>query len=504
MAKMRNLAERSARMRVRTALAAALLAGLSLPALAAPTNAPAATAEAIPEQALSVVPLVEKQSDALNRMARDIWSYAEIGFKETKSSARLQQDLKKAGFRIESGVDGMPTAFTATAGSGGPVIALLAEFDALPGLAQKAVPEPSPIEGQAAGHACGHNLLGAASVAAAIAIKDWLAKNGVKGTVRLYGTPAEEGGFSKVYMARDGLFKDVDVTLTWHPGDRNDTTPNRSLAMISGKFRFKGIASHAAAAPERGRSALDGVEVMDVAVNFLREHVPDDTRIHYVITNGGGQPNVVPAFAENFYYVRNHDAGVTKDIWERVANAAKGAALATGTEVSYEVLSGTYDTLPNTTLNRIVHRSLVQVGGFEYTPEEAAFAQKILASYPKLGIAKSDPSRIEPMGAETKGSFSSDVGDVSWRTPTASLSTATFVRGTSAHSWQAAATAGTTIGEKGALVAAKTMALTAAELFLRPDEVAAAKKEFDARRGPDFSYVSLVGDRAPALDYTDR
>ena len=485
-------------------IAALLLVGVAGPALAQQPVAPAAATGATTERAASVVPLVQKLQPQLEKLSRDIWGYAEIGFKETKSSAELQDALKKAGFKVEAGVAGMPTAFVATAGSGGPVIALLAEFDALPGLAQHAVPELSPIEGQIAGHACGHNLLGAASVTAAIAIKEWLAANGVEGTIRLYGTPAEEGGFSKVYMVRDGLFKDVAVTLSWHPGDSTSTTPGRSLAMVSGKFRFEGVASHAAVAPERGRSALDGVEVMNVAANFMREHVPQDTRIQYVITNGGGQPNIVPAKAESFYFVRNHDAEVVKSVWQRLTKAAEGAALATGTRVTFELLSGTYDTLPNVSLNKLVHQSLERVGGYSYTPAEAEFARKIIATYPDQKITASDPAVIQPMGAERLGYASSDVGDISWVTPTASLSTATFVRGTSAHSWQAAATGGTTIGEKGALVAAKTMALTAAELFLRPDEIAAAKAEFDQRRGPDFQYVSLIGDRAPALDYTDR
>ena len=489
---------------MRKASLAVLLAGWAMPVLAG--QAPQGDAPAIvgQDRAATILPIATALEPRLNKLARDVWSFAEIGFKETKSSARIQQELKAAGFRIETGVGGMPTAFIATAGSGGPVIALLAEYDALPGLAQGAVPHESPIDGQIAGHACGHNLLGAASVTAAIAIKDWLQKNGIPGTVRLYGTPAEEGGFSKVYLVRDGYFKDVDLTLSWHPGDRNGATPGRSLAMIAAKFRFQGIASHAAAAPERGRSALDGVEVMNVAANFMREHVPQEARIQYVITNGGGQPNVVPATAESFYYIRHYDVGVVKDIFGRISKAAEGAALATGTQVKIELISGTYDTLPNLTLNRIVHRNLTRVGGYRYTPADAAYANQIISTYADRGIKDSDPSAIEPLGPERKGSASSDVGDVSWATPTASLSTATFVRGTSPHSWQAAATSGTAIGEKGALVAAKTMALTAAELFLNPDEIKAAKAEFDQRRGPDFKYVPLLGDRKPALDYTDR
>lgn len=441
-------------------------------------------------------------------MANDVWSWAEIGFKETKSAGRLRGELQQAGFRVRNGVAGMPTAFIAEAGSGGPVIALLAEFDALPGLAQAAVPAHSPIEGQAAGHACGHNLLGAASVTAAIAIKNWLAAQGLPGTVRLYGTPAEEGGFAKVYMVRDGLFNDVDVTLSWHPGDRNSTTPSRSLAMISGKFTFTGVASHASVAPERGRSALDGVEVMNVAANFLREHVPQTTRIQYVITRGGDQPNIVPAMAQNFYFVRSPDAATLRDVWSRIVKASEGAALATGTTVSYEVLSGAYDTLPNVALNTVMHDSLARVGGYAYTSDEAAYAAQIVTTYTGAGPGRvtspGDPAAIEPMGPPRQGFASSDVGDVSWVTPTATLSTATFVRGTSAHSWQAAATSGTTIGVKGALVAAKTIALAATRLYRDPALIDAARKEFAERRGDGFAYTSLLGDRAPALDYNER
>lgn len=465
------------------------------------------TAHAAPltdSEAAALTGSVDGLAPRLSKLARDVWSYAEVGFKEEKSSARLQAELKAAGFRIESGVDGMPTAFVATAGSGGPVIALLAEFDALPGLAQGAVPELQPIAGQAAGHACGHNLLGAASVGAAIAIKDWLAKNKVPGTIRLYGTPAEEGGFAKVYLARDGRFHDVDLTISWHPGGNNDATPTRSLAMIAGKFRFTGVASHAAAAPERGRSALDGVEVMNVATNYLREHVPQETRIQYIVTDGGGQPNIVPATAESFYYVRHHDSATVKQVWDRVVKAAEGAALATGTSVKVELISGTYDTLPNDVLGRIVHRNMSKVGGYSYTPVEAQFAARMLTTYPERKIAESRPEAIAPYGPERKGMASSDVGDISWVTPTVGFSTATWVEGTSAHSWQAVAASGTSIGDKGALVAAKTMALTAAELFRSPDEVAAAKAEFDKRRGAGFRYTSFIGDRKPPLDYTDR
>ncbi|EQA98686.1 hypothetical protein L288_20270 [Sphingobium quisquiliarum P25] len=431
-----------------------------------------------------------------------MWKLAEVGFREEKSSARLQADLKAAGFRIDKGVDGMPTAFIATAGSGGPVIALLAEYDALPGLSQAAVPEQQAVPGSAAGHACGHNLLGAASVSAAIALKEWLAKSGTPGTVRLYGTPAEEGGFAKAFLARDGLFRDVDVALSWHPSDRNSASQGQMLSVINGKFHFTGVPSHAAAAPERGRSALDGVEVMNVAVNYLREHVPQEARIHYTITNGGDQPNIVPANAESFYYARHYDPAVTLDIWDRIKNAAQGAALATGTKVSVELIGGSYGTLPNYTLGKIADRYLRQTGGFSYSAQETAYAQKITASLPQGGRESGGPETVADFVEGSRTPASSDVGDVSWVTPTLQISTATWVPGTPPHSWQAASASGTSIGVKGALLAAETLALTGAELFRSPEEIAAAKAEFDKARGPNYHYRAMVGDQKPALDYT--
>jgi aminobenzoyl-glutamate utilization protein B len=250
---------------------------------------------------------IDAQTDRYAKIARQIWDFAEVGYQETKSSALLQEQLRGAGFTVEAGVAGMPTAFVASYGSGKPVIGILAEFDALPGITQDDSPERRPRAGMEAGHACGHHLFGTGSTAAAIAVKDWLARTKGTGTIRIYGTPAEEGGAGKVYMVRAGLFKDVDTVLHWHAGDRNDASPGSSLANKSAKFRFHGVSAHAAGAPERGRSALDGVEAMNMMTNMLREHVPEDSRLHYVITSGGSAPNVVPDFAEVFYYVRHPD-----------------------------------------------------------------------------------------------------------------------------------------------------------------------------------------------------
>jgi aminobenzoyl-glutamate utilization protein B len=251
-------------------------------------------------------------------IALKIWDFAEVGYREHRSSALLQERLRQEGFAVEAGVAGIPTAFIASAGSGAPVIGVLAEFDALPGASQEAVTEKKPRPGASAGHACGHHLFGAGSVQAAVAIKEWLRASGRSGTVRLYGTPAEEGGSGKVYLVRAGLFRDVDVALHWHPADRNTIIMTPSLANRSGKFRFKGVSSHASSAPDRGRSALDGVEAMNHMVNLLREHIPETSRIHYAITRGGEAPNVVPAYAEVYYYVRHPSRQVVREVWERV------------------------------------------------------------------------------------------------------------------------------------------------------------------------------------------
>lgn len=434
-------------------------------------------------------------------VARTIWEYAEVGYQETKSSALLQQELKDAGFSVEAGVAGIPTAFVATAGSGKPVIGILAEFDALPGINQDAVPERKPIGGKGAGHACGHHLFGTASVSAGIAIADWLKKSGTKGTIRVYGTPAEEGGSGKVYMVRAGLFNDVDAVMHWHASDVNFAGIDKALANKSAKFRFHGLSAHASGAPEKGRSALDGVEAMDMMANMMREHIPSDARMHYVITSGGSAPNVVPDFAEVYYYVRHIDSKTVESIFDRLAKAGEGAALGTGTTMDYEIIGGTHNLLANETLAKVMNAKLNEVGGVDYTPEERAFAEKIYATLISPTEELGSEAKVQAFDFERPGLGSTDVGDVSWTVPTVGLRTATWVPGTSAHSWQATAAGGMTIGYKGMNVASQTLALTGRELFARPDILAKAKAEFETRRGPDFKYKALLGDRAPALDY---
>jgi len=444
---------------------------------------------------------VERAHAAFSETALRIWDLAEVGYQERESSALLQRHLRDAGFQVQSGAADIPTAFVATYGQGSPVLGILAEFDALPGITQDAVPERKPLPAKGAGHACGHHLFGAGSVAAAVAVKQWLAQAGRPGTIRVYGTPAEEGGGGKVYMTRAGLFDDVDVVLHWHAGDRNIASASSSLANMSGKFRFHGLSAHASAAPDRGRSALDGVEAMNAMVNMMREHVPQASRIHYVITKGGEAPNVVPDFAEVYYYARHPDPEQVRSIYARIGKAAEGAALGTETRVEHELINGVYAILPNEALAKAMHANLSRVGGVTYTAQERAFAASIGetlgADAPPLETAAS----IEAFGYERPGSGSTDVGDVSWVVPTVGLRTATWVPGTPAHSWQAVAAGGTSIGLKGMQVAARTLAMTAVDLLTRPALLSEAKAEFERRRGPGFRYVSLVGDRPPPLDY---
>ena len=461
------------------------------------------SADLSPENQTKLIKNVDGHASRMSEVALKIWSMPELGYQETKTSALLQDELKKAGFKVEAGVAGIPTAFVARAGTNdGPVIAILAEIDALPGMSQAAVPERHPIANQLAGHACGHHLFGSGSVAAAIAVKDWLAETGTKGQIRLYGTPAEEGGGGKVYMVRAGLFKDVDVTLYWHPGDANSSSQERNLANTSAKFRFHGQATHAAVAPDRGRSALDAVEAMNFMVNYMREHVPQEVRIHYIITNGGAAPNIVPEFAESYYYVRHPDPRVVAEVFERVKKAAEGAALGTGTTFDFEVINGTYSTLPNDVLGRIMDSSLRRVGGPTWTQDEITFAEKLQKTIPGKNLPPlASAKEIRKYQFNTQKYSSTDSGDVSWVTPLATLTTATWVPGTSAHSWQAVAAGGMSIGLKGMVVAAKTLALTVAQLYTSPELITAAKVEFDKSRGPNFVYQSLVGDRPPPLDY---
>lgn len=451
----------------------------------------------------AVIQSLEAKKQQYVDLATNIWNLAELGYKEGKSANLLQSMLKEEGFTIETGVAGIPTAFTATFGSGSPVIGVLGEYDALPGFSQDAVPFKKELSGNTNGHACGHHLFGSASAAAAIAVKNWLKTTGRKGTIRFYGTPAEEGGAGKVYMVRAGLFQDVDAVIHWHPGDDNNANPISSLSNKSAKFRFRGIASHAAASPERGRSALDAVEALNYMVNMMREHIPEKSRVHYVITRGGEAPNVVPAFAEVYYYIRHPEMDVVKDLFNRVTKAAEGAALGTGTTMDYEVIHGVYNLLPNQILSTNLYENLKTVGGVTYDKTEEDFALKIFPSLNRKDVNISDAALVKPYADQSDEAFgSTDVGDISWLVPTAGISSATWVPGTAAHSWQAVAAGGMSIGHKGMMVAAKTMALTIMDCLVSPEMLKNAKLELLKRRGGDqFKYEALLGDRNPPLDY---
>lgn len=446
---------------------------------------------------------LDSRAEFYSEIAKQIWSHPELGYLENQSSALLQKTLSDAGFTVKAGVADIPTAFMAEYGSGKPVIGIMAEFDALPGVSQKAVPFRDPVVEGGNGHACGHHLFGTASVAAGISTMEWMKENNIQGTIRVYGTPAEEGGGGKVYMAKAGIMDDVDAMLHWHPSSSNNAGANSSLANISTKFRFYGEASHAAAAPERGKSALDAVEAMNFMVNLMREHVPMETRMHYVITRGGEAPNVVPAFAESYHYVRHPDVMKVKEIFAKMVEAAKGAAMGTQTTMEYEIINGVYNLLPNETLARVMQSNLEKVGGISYTTEERKFAENIIKTYPAgVLVSPDDANKIVPFEVIEKGTGgSTDVGDVSWLVPTAGLGTATWVPGTSAHTWQAVAAGGTSIGNKGMMVAAKTLTLTIMDIFKDPSIAAKAKAELDKRRGAGFTYEALTGERSAPLDY---
>jgi len=443
---------------------------------------------------------IDKHQSEFENIAMTIWDLAEVGYQEYESSQLLQDSLKDHGFRIQTNVADIPTAFIAEYGSGSPVIAILGEFDALPGVAQSASPFKEPYKDNQAGHACGHHLFGAASAWSSVVIKDWIKANNIKGTIRFYGTPAEEGGSGKVYMTRAGLFNDVDVALHWHPGSVSHARPRTSNSNKSARFTFDGISAHAAAAPEQGRSALDGVESMNMMVNLMREHIPQESRIHYVITKGGQAPNVIPDEAQVYYYVRHPKREMVAELFERVVKAAEGAAMGTGTSVSYEVMHGNFPLMPNDTLQRIMHDKLTKRGGIKYSSTEIEYAKQIHQTFLNPTAKIGDQENILSYKA-THGYGSTDVGDVSWLVPTGGARIASWVPGTSAHSWQAVASGGTTIGLKGTKLAVQVLSETAQEIYLDPDIAQRAKEELSTNVGEDFKYVPLLGDREPPLDY---
>ncbi len=445
---------------------------------------------------------VAAHSERFVNVSRQIWDWAELGYKETQSSQLLADELRKSGFTVTMGVAEIPTAFVAEYGKGGPVIGLLAEYDALPRSSQKAEPVKGMNGKNWNGHACGHNLLGAGSALAAVAIKEWLEKTGTQGTVRLYGCPAEEGGGGKNYMVRAGLFSDCDLVLAWHPSDRTSASLESSMANISAKVRYHGVAAHASRSPESGRSALDGVMIATHAIDLLREHVPDSTRIHYVITQGGSAPNIVPDFSEIYLYVRSPDAGLLGGIWDRVKSCAEAGALATGTQAEIEVINSNSNKLPNDALAALLDKHLRALGGIKYSAGEKEFAEKLQKTLPEdsevpdLTLAE----EVLPIKeGHTKGS--SDVGDVSWSVPTTEFTTATWVPGVPLHSWQSTACSGMSIGDKGMILAAKAMALSAEDIYRNPSLVQEAQASFKKRNAGKVFQSHLPQDAKPPLNY---
>ena len=431
-----------------------------------------------------------------------IWSYAEPGLEEIRSSKELQDWLSENGFSVRANVAGMPTAFVASYGEGEPVIAYLAEYDALIGVSQKAVPQreerddPSII----AGHGCGHSVFGTGTTAAAIALAQAIALQDLPGTVRLYGTPAEETVDAKTFMFRDGLFDDVDVVLSWHTSDRTAASFRYSKAVLGARFSFEGVAAHASASPQFGRSALDAIELMNIGVNYLREHVPQDTRIHYVVTDGGGQPNVVPPKAASWYYVRANRHDTVEEVYARILDIARGAALMTGTELNYIVDGDAHEVLPNRALSNIIYDNLQVVGAPQFDDQEKAFAretQKEFASRVDRALFEG----IDPVpDIPGQGMASTDQGDLSWHIPTGGLTVASYAFGAPGHSWQVAASTGTSIGEKAMTVAAKTLAATGYDLLTQPGLLEQARASFREIRDP-LEFRSLLPDDAHAPEH---
>lgn len=464
---------------------------------------------------------IEENKERIIRISDAIWEFAELGLKEFKSSKLLADELEKHGFRVERGVAGMPTAFVATWGSGKPVIGILGEYDALPGLSQKVVPWREPLVPGAPGHGCGHNIHGASGMAAAIAVKVAMEREGLEGTVKFFGCPAEENFSGKVFMVRDGLFEGVDAVLSHHPGTMNAAALKSSLAINSAKFHFYGRAAHAGASPEEGRSALDAVQLMNIGVEFMREHVPQDARIHYVIERGGGQPNVVPEYARVWYYVRAPEREEVERIYSWVVDIARGAALMTQTRLEVEFLEGIYNLIPNRALAELVVKNMREVGLPQYSEEDLRFAREIAKTIPleakisqlrksgrpgweKLVDKLIDDEVPDPWGEGEVMHGSTDVADVSWQAPTLEFSTAAWVLGTPGHSWQAVAQSASGIGHEALIFASKVLASSVVDLLTRPELLERAKEEHRRRLAGRAYRSPLPPGHKPPLDAWER
>ncbi len=446
----------------------------------------------------AVIQSVETKKNELTNLSDEVWRYAEVAFQETKSSKALADYAESKGFKVERGVADIPTAFVASYGSGKPVIGVLGEFDALPGISQKAQPTKEAYQEGGAGHGCGHNLFGVGSLGAALSIKELIEQGKLKGTIKFFGTPAEESGNGKVYMARAGLFNDLDLCFDWHPGTHTEAATQSSTALVEYNIEFFGKASHAAGDPWNGRSALDGLELFTDGINMLREHIKPSSRMHYVIQNGGDVPNVVPEYAKAWIWIRDSKREEMDKIVERMKDIAKGAALMAGVESKATLLSGTYEILVNRTGAEYMHRNLEVLGPITYTDQEIAFAKKIqeISGVPQDGLDGSIGRLREP--SDLTGGGSTDTGDVSWVVPTIRMTATTGALNAPWHSWAEVACAGMSIGHKGMLQAAKAMGMTIVDAFENEKLRTDAHAEFDERR-KGHTYKAYLSDGPPPI-----
>jgi len=464
---------------------------------------------------------IENNKKRLVEMSDKVWELAELGLIEFKSSALLADELEKHGFRVERGIAGMPTAFIATWGEGKPVIGIMGEYDALPGLSQKRVPREEPLESGKPGHGCGHNIHGTSGMAAAIAVKKAMEKHKVKGTIKFFGCPAEENFSGKVFMVRDGYFRDVDAVISHHPMDMNYVALESALAVNSVKFHFYGKASHAGGSPEHGRSALDAVELMNTGVNYLREHVIQDARIHYIIEKGGDQPNIVPPYARSWYYVRAPERDQVEFIYDWILDIARGAAMMTKTELKVEFLEGVYNYIPNRTIAELIVQNMREIGLPQYGEEDWKFAEEIAKTishemkiaqlkkskrpgWEKLVDKLIDDEIPDPWGEGETSHGSTDVADVSWQAPTVEFGTASAVLASPGHSWQDVAQSGVGLGHESLIFAAKAMAATAIDLLTKEDALNKAKEEHRRRIGGKKYRSPIPPDHKPPIDIWER
>ncbi len=446
----------------------------------------------------SCIDYVDTNYKALTNLSDQIWSFEEVAFEESQSAAALMEHARKQGFTVKSGIGDMPTAFTAEYGSGSPVIGILGEFDALPGLSQKTVPYKDPLHEGKPGHGCGHNLFGVASLGAASAIKEMIEDGKLKGTIRFYGTPAEEKYFGKLWMIRAGAFDDVDVVMDWHPSGETKTAVQKGLALVDFMVEFYGQAAHASADPWNGRSASDALELYTAGINYYREHIKPTVRIHYHIQDAGLVVNVVPDYSRIWTRVRDTRRAGMEEVWKHVEEIARGASIMTKTEYKITLISGVHELLVNRTGAAYMQKNLEYLGPITYTEEEQDFAKGIQKATGKeqVGIV----SKIEPMEEtlEHPAGGSTDVGDVSWVVPTIRMAATTAPQGTPWHSWAVVACGGMSIGHKGMAYAAKSLSMTMVDLFENPDLVEAVKKEFNEKKG-DYEYKGIVPDGPPPV-----